>query len=133
MQSRDSPAAADSTHRWRNRCNALVERWGLRWGRLLAAVSQSLGHDTCRQGFSPECVAVVPNGVPGRAAVPPAWGRQTGWTLGTMALFRPRKGLEVLLEALARLRARGLAVRLRAVGVLKPHSTKAIFGNFAPG
>ncbi len=33
-----------------------------------------------------------------------------------MALFRPRKGLEVLLDALARLRAEGLHVKLRAVG-----------------
>lgn len=38
------------------------------------------------------------------------------WTLGTVALFRPRKGMEVLLEALAELRAQGLPVRLRAVG-----------------
>ena len=30
-----------------------------------------------------------------------------------IALFRPRKGLEVLLEALAELRNRGLPVRLR--------------------
>ena len=38
------------------------------------------------------------------------------WTLGMIALFRPRKGLEILLEALALLRSRGLPVRLRAVG-----------------
>ena len=36
--------------------------------------------------------------------------------MGTVALFRPRKGTEVLLEALAQLRAQGLPVRLRAVG-----------------
>ena len=29
------------------------------------------------------------------------------WTLGAIALFRPRKGIEVLLEALAALRSRG--------------------------
>ena len=33
-----------------------------------------------------------------------------------MALFRPRKGLEVLLDALAEARAAGLPVRLRAIG-----------------
>jgi glycosyltransferase involved in cell wall biosynthesis len=33
-----------------------------------------------------------------------------------IALFRPRKGIEVLLEALAALRSRGMNVRLRAVG-----------------
>jgi len=36
--------------------------------------------------------------------------------LGTVALFRPRKGIEVLLEAVAELRKQGLPVRLRAVG-----------------
>jgi glycosyltransferase involved in cell wall biosynthesis len=38
------------------------------------------------------------------------------WTLGTVALFRPRKGVEVLLEALAAVRSWDLDVRLRAVG-----------------
>ena len=38
------------------------------------------------------------------------------WTLGAVALFRPRKGIEVLLEALAMLRSRNVNVRLRAVG-----------------
>jgi glycosyltransferase involved in cell wall biosynthesis len=38
------------------------------------------------------------------------------WMLGTVALFRPRKGVEVLLESLAMLRSRGVDVRLRAVG-----------------
>jgi glycosyltransferase involved in cell wall biosynthesis len=37
-------------------------------------------------------------------------------TLGMVALFRPRKGVEVLLEALALLRASGAPVRLHAVG-----------------
>ena len=32
------------------------------------------------------------------------------------ALFRPRKGVEVLLEALASVRSTGLDVRLRAIG-----------------
>jgi glycosyltransferase involved in cell wall biosynthesis len=41
------------------------------------------------------------------------------WTLGTAALFRPRKGLEVLLDALALLRGQGLPVRLRAVGAFE--------------
>jgi glycosyltransferase involved in cell wall biosynthesis len=31
-------------------------------------------------------------------------------------MFRPRKGIEVLLEAVGRLRSRGMSVRLRAVG-----------------
>ena len=38
------------------------------------------------------------------------------WTIGTMALFRPRKGTEVLLKALAILKEEKINVRLRAVG-----------------
>jgi glycosyltransferase involved in cell wall biosynthesis len=36
--------------------------------------------------------------------------------IGCVALFRPRKGIEVLIEALAKLRQAGRPVRLRAVG-----------------
>jgi glycosyltransferase involved in cell wall biosynthesis len=38
------------------------------------------------------------------------------WTLGMVALFRPRKGIEVLLAALSRVRAAGCRARLLAVG-----------------
>ena len=58
----------------------------------------------------------MPNGVPCRTPAPPRADSKAAWTLGTVALFRPRKGIEVLLEALAFLHAEGLPVRLRAVG-----------------
>ena len=61
-------------------------------------------------------VSVVPNGVPCRRPVPPRPAAKTEWTLGTVALFRPRKGIEVLLQAVAILKSRGVPVRLRAVG-----------------
>jgi phosphatidyl-myo-inositol alpha-mannosyltransferase len=41
---------------------------------------------------------------------------QSSWTLGMVALFRPRKGLEVLLHALAALKQANLPVKLRAIG-----------------
>jgi glycosyltransferase involved in cell wall biosynthesis len=111
-----SPASRDSTHRWRNRLNALLERACLAWASALIAVSESLGRHTRRQGFPTDRVIVVPNGVASRT---PRGDRSAGckeWTLGTVALFRPRKGTEVLLESLARLRAQNLPVRLLAVG-----------------
>lgn len=43
------------------------------------------------------------------------------WTIGSVALIRPRKGMEVLLEAVAILRKEGLPIQLRAVG---PFETK---------
>lgn len=111
-----SPSSRDSTHRWRNRVNALVERILLLAASALIAVSHSLGEHVRHLGFSDRKVSVVPNGVPCRRLRTdrPAGGRE--WILGTVALFRPRKGIEVLLEALALLRSRGMPVRLRAVG-----------------
>jgi glycosyltransferase involved in cell wall biosynthesis len=108
-----SPTASDTTHRVRNWINCLVERIALPRANALIAVSEAIGEYVRRQGFS---VYVVPNGVPARRAVRPRNPAKRDWTLGAIALFRPRKGLEVLLKALAHLRDRGLPVRLRAVG-----------------
>ena len=73
------------------------------------------------QGYRKTAIAVVPNGVPvpekKRAASPPVGD----WTNGVVALFRPRKGLEVLLDAIAQLASQGISVNLRAVG---PFETK---------
>ena len=74
-----------------------------------------------QQGYPRGRIAVVPNGVPvakeQRSAEPP----QGNWTLGTVALFRPRKGTEVLIDALSQLREAGVDARIRAVG---PFETK---------
>ena len=108
-----SPTAYDTTNRLRNWINCRVERIVFRRARALIGVSEAVGDYVRQQGFG---VFVVPNGVPARRAVPSRDAAKPDWTLGTIALFRPRKGLEVLLDALARLRGRGLNVRLRAVG-----------------
>ena len=113
-----SPTAQDTTHQLRCRINALVERFTLRRATALVAVSESLGRQIAARGFDPQKVNVVPNGVPSRlpSATINKLPSSTACTLGVVALFRPRKGLEVLLRALADLRAQGLPVRLRAVG-----------------
>jgi len=111
-----SPAACDTTHHSRNLVNHWCERFSLRGVAAVIAVSQSLGRRMRWAGYHDRQIRVVPNGVPvpslRRAPDPPL----VGWTLGTVALFRPRKGLEVLLEALAILRRQQLAIRLLAVG-----------------
>ena len=111
-----SPTDHDSTHPWQDRMNAWAERLGLRQASALIAVSASLGQYVRRQGYAADRVAVIPNGVPARRPIPARDATDTTWTLGMIALFRPRKGIEVLLHALALLRSQGLAVRLRAVG-----------------
>ncbi|MGO9111431.1 MAG: glycosyltransferase [Thermoguttaceae bacterium] len=108
-----SPTTCDTTNRFRNWVNWLAERAVLPRAKALIAVSEAVGKYVREQGFG---VFVVPNGVPARRAVAARNPAKSDWTLGTIALFRPRKGLEVLLEALAQLRCRGLPVRLRAVG-----------------
>lgn len=110
-----SPTTRDSTHRWRDRANAAVECWGIRRAAAVIAVSESLADYGALHGVARHRLQVVPNGVPGapmeeRPIPGPAW------TLGCVALFRPRKGLEVLLEAVALLRRNGHDVSLRAVG-----------------
>jgi len=110
-----SPTARDSTRRLQNWVNAKLEHWSIRHADRLIAVSPDLKQLMEQQGFGSERVSYVPNGVP--AIVTQRRQRPVqGWTLGIAALFRPRKGIEVLIEALAALRSRGADVMLRAVG-----------------
>ena len=110
-----SPTANDSTRRVRNAINAWIERRSMARAARIVAVSHTLLDYAQRQGFDGQVVQTVHNGVPARAlrhrSTP-----QDAWTIGTVALFRPRKGLEVLIEALARLRDERRPVRLLAVG-----------------
>lgn len=110
-----SPTANDSTRRLQNFFNARLERWLLRGAAKLIAVSPSLATRMVQQGIDSDRVAYVPNGVP---AVPPQCRRRPfgKWKLGMAALFRPRKGVEVLLGALADLRNQGYDLQLRAIG-----------------
>ena len=111
-----SPTTRDSTHRLRNRINALVERFALAWSAAVIPVSHSLGRYILERGIRASAVSVVPNGVPTRQSRPVRQAQQRQWIIGTMALFRPRKGTEVLLQSIARLKDQGLPVRLHAVG-----------------
>lgn len=111
-----SPTRRDTENRVRNFLNTHVENLSLKNVKRLVAVSSSLRHYLLGCGFPDGLVSVVPNGVPvtqteSRWSLP-----KDEWVIGTVALFRPRKGLEVLIEALASLVKAGLPVRLRAVG-----------------
>ena len=90
----------------------------------MVAVSESLGRDMLRRGYAPWRVAVVHNGVP-CVALPPREPPRGPWTLACVALLRPRKGIEVLLDALALLRAQGLPVRLRVIGAFESPAYEA--------
>jgi glycosyltransferase involved in cell wall biosynthesis len=113
-----SPTSRNTANGWTNRFNTLVERVSLMRG-VLIPVSDSLAQYLVLQGYAASRISTVHNGVPvGELRSPsPECGRPL--TLGMVALFRPRKGIEVLLHAMARLVEQGQQVRLRAVGTFE--------------
>jgi glycosyltransferase involved in cell wall biosynthesis len=114
-----SPAERDTESGLRNARNAMVERLTLRAARRLIAVSGSLERHLRAQGFGTDVIREVPNGVPASDRSRRVYVPGDEFVIGTVALFRPRKGIEVLLEALARLRAAGVPARLHAVGAFE--------------
>jgi glycosyltransferase involved in cell wall biosynthesis len=96
-----SPAIAGSTEVWRNRANAAVTRACLSGLSNIVAVSESLRTYLGRQWVSPQRVEVITNAVPARPVLSDRSRPTSPWTIGICAMFRPRKGLEVLLEALS--------------------------------
>ncbi len=122
-----SPISRDSNRGIANWVNTKIESWGIRQVNKMICVSNSLrgymrdelGHDSNRLSVVINGVAVVDD-LPERQ--PPA--ANATWTLGTMALFRPRKGVEILLESMAELKKRGVKVQLRAVGPFESEGYK---------
>jgi glycosyltransferase involved in cell wall biosynthesis len=120
-----SPAACDTTHRWRNRFNSLVERISVGHAARIIAVSQAIAEYLVGEGVASSQITVVHNGVPPLGRLPQRDAPTDEWTLGAAALFRPRKGIETLLEALALLRRQNYRVRLRAVGTFESREYEA--------
>ncbi len=111
-----SPVGKDSTRRVQNWVNQQTERLSLQSARRMITVSHSLATYMQSEGYDAKLITVVPNGVPVTHMRRSERVPGDVWTLGTVALFRQRKGTEVLLEAIARLRQQGRDVQLRAVG-----------------
>lgn len=121
-----SPTARDSNRGFINWLNNKVESWSLRQVDCMICVSNSLMNYMESLGHPQVKLNVVSNGVAAIADLPPrnVPSANGTWTLGTMALYRPRKGVEVLLQALATLKERGVNVHLRAVGQFETEEYK---------
>ena len=111
-----SPSERDTESGLRNFRNSLAEKLGLRAATRLIAVSGSLQQHLLDRGVPAGRIRQVSNGVPVSDRVRRSYGPGEVLTLGMIALYRPRKGVEVLLEAMARLQAANVPVRLHAVG-----------------
>lgn len=113
-----SYVAVDTENRLRNQINTVIERFSLTGVKSIILVSESLRQYYLNRGMRADILHLVHNGVPSRLnprtwQIPP---QGSSWVVGMVALFRPRKGLEVLLDAMARVRQAGFDVRLLAVG-----------------
>lgn len=112
-----SPTARDSTRGVINRINTWIERYSIRNCDLLMTVSRSLRREMLRCGVPRAKLAVVANGVPALVPIDPLSRRSTkSWRLGMIALMRPRKGVEVALEAMREIKRRKLPVTLDLIG-----------------
>lgn len=120
-----SPAAADTESALRNFRNAFVERVLCRRADSVVCVSSTLEGYVLERGAHPERICTVWNGVPECERLRPERGAGDPLVIGMMALFRPRKGVETLLEALAMVCERGADVRLLAVGAFESDDYRA--------
>ncbi len=112
-----SPAARDSTRYMTNRINDWVESIALIGCRRLITVSKSLRREMLGRGWKRSQVEAIANGVAVQEPIDAESRRhKNSWRLGIVALFRPRKGIEVLLRALAKLLAGNPSVELDVIG-----------------
>lgn len=115
-----SPARRDSTRWLANWANDLVERGCIRFPKQFLTVCPSLTDHMVRLGAPADRVRFVPNGTPlldenhpatrfRRPPLPP-------YVVTMIALFRPRKGAEVLIDAVALLRKKKIDIHVELVG-----------------
>lgn len=124
-----SPVGRDSTRKIQNWLNEKIEGIALSGVSRMIPVSSSLGEYMAEIGHNKDLLTVVPNGVPATEQQRSDEVPTGNWTLGTVALFRQRKGTEVLLEAIAILRDQGKDVRLRAVGPFETDEYERLLKN----
>jgi glycosyltransferase involved in cell wall biosynthesis len=112
-----SPTVRDSTRFLQNWINDTVERISLYNADRMITVSKSLRREMLRRGWPRKRLIAIANGV---SEQEPLFAidriESSQWTLGMVALIRPRKGIEVLLKALRELLLRNPSVRLDVIG-----------------
>jgi glycosyltransferase involved in cell wall biosynthesis len=102
--------------RFWTRLNAWLERRVLRSCNAVVAVSQSVADYLKTFGAPTEKTTVIANGVSPSNVLLKKYPKNKIPTLGFVALLRPRKGLEVFLDAGAELIRTGRACKLNVVG-----------------
>ncbi|WP_373018198.1 glycosyltransferase [Thiomicrorhabdus sp.] len=116
-----SPTLRDTENPFRNFLNAFIEdKLVLPNVDHFIPVSLSLKDYLIEHGVAKSKITPVFNGVPIVNDKVNWMSPQNGeWVIGTVALFRPRKGLEVLLKSIHHLKSTGTKVKLKAVGTFE--------------
>ena len=94
-----SPTIRDTENIARNISNTLSERLSTIGVKKYIAVSDSLSRWTSSVGIPRVKVKVIPNGV-AKIHDELTWKQRDPIVLGAVALFRPRKGIDILIKAL---------------------------------
>lgn len=111
-----SPSNRDTEEGWRNLRNSIVEKLSLQRASKLIPVSNSLKKYLLDKGYADNRIRTVCNGVPILDKTRKQYVVGEELVIGTVALFRPRKGIEELLQALAEMLLAGHKIKLLAVG-----------------
>ncbi len=112
-----SPTVRDSTRRVQNWINDCVERLALQSVQRIITVSKSLRREMLCRGYDRHKVIAIANGVAVQEPIPTEERRDAQhWRLGMVAFIRPRKGIEVLLQAMQRIAVRWPNVHLDVIG-----------------
>lgn len=125
-----SPTSRDTENKWRNRVNTLMEKTSVIGVKHFIAVSESLKLWAEGMGTAKKRIIVVPNGVPAQPYKDRA-GRTGALVVGSVALFRPRKGLEVLIKALNIVRKNGTNCILHVIGGFETPEYESYIKNLA--
>ncbi len=126
-----SPTLYDTENRLRNRVNMVAEKISMIGVNNMVAVSGSLKKYLINQGYIDNRITVIRNGVPSFEASPSnRSASKNEWVIGCVGYFRPRKGLEILLEALTELLKQGYNVKIHLVGGFETSAYQKIISNY---
>ncbi|MCB1757624.1 MAG: glycosyltransferase, partial [Gammaproteobacteria bacterium] len=111
-----SPTLFEGPSLLNNIVSGILERVSLIGADAVIPCSEGLGKYAKQIGIGSRRVKVVLNGIPGLGLNAEKKAPNDEWVIGVVALFRPRKGFEYLLEAMSLLKARGYSFKLHAIG-----------------
>ncbi|MCU7802748.1 MAG: glycosyltransferase [Candidatus Thiodiazotropha sp. (ex Lucinoma borealis)] len=120
-----SPTMRDTENNRKNSINASIEKYVMKRSSSIITVSNSLKQYLLNIGLSDNNISVVLNGVKSLKLLPSRDIPHAEWTIGVIALFRPRKGIEILLESLSKIVVDGNQhIKLRAIGEFESEDYK---------